>query len=393
MNRFAGWFHSGVFYLAASFFFAAVFLRSILVYQNRSEFGPVVGLLVLWLGLAASEPVVARRWAGYTPVYVLVQTGITFWLLTFRGVSDFFAVLLIILSMQVMLRFNPKTGGIWIGLCALGMVLVWLEPYGAEAFALALVNTAGCIFLGSYALATRRAQESRSRNQALAQQLREANYQLQAYSTRLEGLAVARERARMARELHDSVTQTVFSMSLTARSAGLLLERGPGQVGAQLAHLGQLAQSAQAEIQVLITELNPAAAGGGLVAALRKHLASCGLPKELAVEMNVEGDGNLGPAEEQGLLRIVQEALNNVVKHSRSSQACIRLHLEPPFWVEVEDQGQGFDLQAAPAGGGVGLGSMRERAAEIGWELEIKTAPGAGTRIRVEKAPPGRRDE
>jgi signal transduction histidine kinase len=93
----------------------------------------------------------------------------------------------------------------------------------------------------------------------------------------------------------------------------------------------------------------------------------------------------LAPAEEQILFRIAQEALNNIVKHAQASQAWIRLHLADPFWMEIEDRGQGFDLQRARNSGRVGLASMDERAAEIGWRLQVITAPGAGTRVRVDK--------
>jgi signal transduction histidine kinase len=223
------------------------------------------------------------------------------------------------------------------------------------------------------------------------QQLQEANRQLQAYSKRLQRLAVARERHRLARELHDSVTQTIFSMTLTTQSAVLLLDRDPGRVGAQLDRLTQLAQGALSEMRVLISELRPEkVAEGGLVAVLRQHLADRPMPENLLVSLEVEGDplARLSPAEERGLFRIVQEALNNIVKHARASQACVRLRLAEPAWIEIQDQGQGFDLRQARNSGRVGLASMRERAAEIGWNLQITTSPGAGTHIRVEKKPP-----
>jgi len=139
-------------------------------------------------------------------------------------------------------------------------------------------------------------------------------------------------------------------------------------------------------MRVLISELRPEkVAEGGLVAALRRHLADRHLPESLAVSLEVEGDQPLTSAEEQGLFRIVQEALNNIVKHAQASEAHIRLHLIEPLWLEIEDQGQGFDSERARDSGHVGLASMGERAAEIGWNLHIITAPGAGTRIRVEK--------
>jgi signal transduction histidine kinase len=152
-----------------------------------------------------------------------------------------------------------------------------------------------------------------------------------------------------------------------------------------LERLNLLARNALSEMQLLIAELKPEAAPAGLAAALKNYLAGSHLPDNLSVTLEVEGDQRLDAAEEQGLFHIVQEALNNIVKHSQAATAQIRLHLADPFWIEVEDQGRGFDLDQGRNSGRVGLSSMRERAAEIGWELHIETSPGSGTKIRVEK--------
>jgi signal transduction histidine kinase len=377
-----------IYYLAASFIFGAVFLRTLLVYRFSPELGKALGLLLVWLVLAASEPTLSNRWSWYFPIYLVSQTVLVFVLLTMPDSPDFFAALLAIISMQVMLRLNPKIGVMWIGLCALILVPLLASTYGAETIALVLVYTAANALLGSYALATRRAQTARNKNQILAKELQESNQKLQAYSTQLEAMAVARERNRLARELHDAVTQTVFSMNLTTQSALLLLDRDPQQVQSQLERLSQLAQSALSEMQLLISELRPEkVTEGGLVSALRRHLVDSHLPESLSVSIEAKGDGPLAPAEEQGLFRIAQEALNNVVKHAQASHARILLHLAEPYWMEIEDQGQGFDLQQAHNSSRVGLISMQERATEIGWDLQIITSPGAGTRIRVEKTP------
>ncbi len=381
-NRSAQW----IFYLAASFYFGAVFLRSILVYRYAPELGRILGVLLIWLILAISQPVISRRWSPYFPVYLAVQTLLVFLLLPLSDVSDFFAALLIILSMQVMLHLNPRIGEAWMAFCAAAMTLLMIKAYGVQAIALALLYTAGNVLLGSYALATRRAQAARNQNQALVREVQEANQQLEAYLAQLEGMAAARERNRLARELHDSVTQTVFSITLTAESAALLLQRDPARVGAQLDHLNNLAQNALSEIQMLISELNPQkTTREGLVPALRQYLAGSRFHEKLSVSLDVDGKGPLEPAEEQSLFRIVQEALNNTMKHARVSCARVHLHLAEPFWMEIEDQGSGFDLQQSRGSGGIGLASMRERAMEIGWDLRIIASPGAGTRIRVEK--------
>jgi len=377
-----------IFALAASFLFAAVSLRTLLVYRQSPELGQALGLLLAWLLLWVSEPAISRRWPRCFWIYLAVQTALVFVLLTFPGAPDFYGTLLAILSMQVMSRLNPRIGALWIGLCALIMAPLLARTYRAQAIALTLIHTGFNTFLGSYTLAIRRSQAARARNQVLAQELQEGNQELQAYSAQLEGMAVARERNRLARELHDSVTQTVFSMNLTTQSASLLYVRDPPQVGAQLERLSQLAKSALSEIQLLISELPPeGAVGGGLVSALRRHLAGGRLPESLSVSVEVDGAEPLPPAEEKGLFGIAQEALNNIVKHAQASHAQVHLHLAEPFWMEIEDQGQGFDLQRAQNGNRVGLVYMRERAAEMGWELQIITSPRAGTRIRVEKPP------
>jgi signal transduction histidine kinase len=347
-------------------------------------------LLAVWLALFASEGAFSTRWPRYFPIYLALQISLAIALLALPGFGDYFAVLFAPLGMQAMQRLNPKPGALWVGLFTPLIMLLLFKTYPAfQAIALAVIYTALNIFVASYALATRRAQAAHAQNQSLALELQEANRQLQAYSKQLEQLAVTRERHRLARELHDSVTQTIFSMTLTTQSALLLLaaHRDPSQASAQLDRLHQLSQSALAEMRVLISELRPEkVAEGGLVMALRRHLADRHLSEGLTISLEAEGDQALSLAEERGLFRIAQEALNNIVKHAQASQARIRLHLAQPLcWMEIEDQGQGFDLERARESGHVGLSSMGERAAEIGWNLRIITAPGAGTRVRVEK--------
>jgi signal transduction histidine kinase len=386
--------HLWIFYLTVGLLFGAAELRSLLYYGDTAVMGQVSALLMAWLLLFVGEAALSRRRPGFFPIYLMLQSGLALALLFMPDASDFFAVLFWILSMQIMQRFSPLPGAVWIGLFTPLMMLPLVRTYGvAKGIAFALIYTAANVILASFALATRRAQAARAQNQALAQELRAANRQLQDYAAQHEHHAVARERHRLARELHDSVTQTIFSMTLTTQSAALLLDRDPGRVGAQLDRLSELSHSALSEMRALISELRPGiVAEGGLIAALRRHLAEGHLPENLMVSLEVEGDplARLALAEEQSLFRIAQEALNNVVKHARASQAHIRLHLAEPFWMEIQDQGRGFDIQQARNSGRVGLAGMAERAAEIGWRLKIITSPGTGTCVRVEKPPEGR---
>lgn len=389
MKRSADWSYQWIFYLAAGLLFASTLLRSLVLYRDSPELGRALGLLTVWLVLLVISETAFSRWPpNYFLLYLVPQTILILALLFMLSPADYFAILFAILSMQIMQRFNPGAGAIWIGLVALLMTFPLAIGYEVfQAIVFVVFYTAVNAMLAAYALATRRTQVARARNQALAQELGDKNRQLQAYANQLEQLAVARERHRLARELHDAATQTIFSMTLTTQSALLLLERDPGRVGAQLDRLNQLAQGALSEMRALISELRPErVAEGGLVTALRQHLADRRLPENISVSLEVEGDRRLSPIEEQGLFRIVQEALNNIVKHAQTPQAQVRLHLLEPLWIEVEDQGQGFDLRQARDSGRVGLVGMSERAAEIGWTLEIISSPGAGTHIRVEKS-------
>jgi signal transduction histidine kinase len=379
-----------VFYVAAAFIFAAVYVRVLLLYPDRPELGPGRFLLLVWLALFVGEALLSHRFPdrvpGFFPFYLLLQSLLFFLLLDLCRSADFLVSLLSILSMQAMSRLNPRTGMLWLFLCTVILAPVLVREYQTQAIALVLIYTAANLFLGAYALALRRAQGAYIENQAVAHRLREETQKLQVYAAQLEGLAAVRERNRLARDLHDSVTQTVFSMNLTAQSALLLLHRDPAQARPHLERLRHLAQSALSEMELLIVGLRPEKAEAiGLASVLDRHLVGNRLLEGLSISLETEGDADLSPAEEQSLFRITQEALNNVVKHARVSRAEVRLHLIEPYWLEIEDRGQGFDLRRVQRSDQVGLNSMHERAAEIGWALQIITAPGAGTRIRVEK--------
>lgn len=393
MNRSTDWSSQGIIYLTAALFYAAALLRSLVDYQTSPLLVSILGLLAVWLILFASETVFSSRWHWYFPLYLPLQFALALGLLFMPDAADYFAILFCILSMQIMQRFKPALGWFCIGLFTPAMTLPLAEIDGlAKGITFTLIYTAGDVLVAFYVLATRRAQSAHAQNQSLAQELEQTNQQLQAYSIQREKLAVARERNRLARELHDAATQTIFSMTLATQSALLLLERDPSRVSGQLERLNQLAQSALAEMRTLISELRPEKQSqGGLAIALREHLANYHFAETLSVSLHVEGDQSLTLLEEQGLFRIAQEALNNIVKHARASHVWVRLQLCEPFWIEIQDDGCGFELGQVQNRGRVGLSSMRERAAEIGWKLQIITSPGSGTHIRVEKASPEER--
>lgn len=191
-------------------------------------------------------------------------------------------------------------------------------------------------------------------------------------------LARLEERHRLARDLHDSVSQNLFAIALTARAARDLLPSGAGDAAAALDRVLELSQSAQRAMRSLIWQLRPADLEGGLLAALERHARTLGL--EVAVR--AEGAGELPPAVEEALWRIGQEALNNVRKHAGVERAEVALRAGGAEAVlEVADAGRGFAPRRAA--GSLGLVSMRERAEALGGTLEVESGRGSGTRVRA----------
>lgn len=203
---------------------------------------------------------------------------------------------------------------------------------------------------------------------------------------------VIEERGRISRELHDSVSQALFSITLHARGLELALQR-EGQhpnspLGVRIADIRQLTQGALAEMRALIFELRPdALAEEGLVAALRKHAAALEAREGLTVNIAASSDDmSFEPAFEEDVYRVVQEALGNVVRHANASTVRVRLGLPATgtrrFELEISDDGIGFEIGVSRPGH-LGLTTMSERTATHGGTLEVNSVPGSGTTIRA----------
>jgi signal transduction histidine kinase len=204
-----------------------------------------------------------------------------------------------------------------------------------------------------------------------------------------EGERALEERHRIARELHDSVSQALFSTILHTRTAERALVRQDIDTTASLARelgaIGELTRGAQGEMRTLIFELGSDAVSDGFVAALTRHAEI--LSAQDGVKIRVDGPGHrpaLATKVETQLFGIGREALNNVARHARASRATVRVEERPGHLrVEIEDNGSGFD-PGAPLVGHYGLESMRSRAAEIDALLTITSVKGGGTVVRVE---------
>ena len=201
-------------------------------------------------------------------------------------------------------------------------------------------------------------------------------------------LAAGEERAHLARELHDSVTQALFSMTLVSRSVEMLLESDPSAARDQLGQLRELQREALAEMRALIFELRPGnLEQDGLVRALKTHAAA--LQGRLGLPIVVESDlaDRLPLPAEEVLYRIAQEALHNVVKHAAAHSVRVDLRQEGGgVRLRVEDDGKGFDPERVPDGH-LGLAGMRARADRVGADFSCSSKPGDGTTVEVRMGP------
>ncbi|MEU6896081.1 GAF domain-containing sensor histidine kinase [Streptomyces sp. NPDC046557] len=200
-------------------------------------------------------------------------------------------------------------------------------------------------------------------------------------------LTIAEERSRLAHELHDAVSQKLFSLRLTAQAAAALVDRDPARAKDELQQVAALAAEAADELRAAVTELRPAALDeDGLVATLRDHVRVLDRAHAAHVTFTCDGIRALPASQEEALLRVAQEALHNALRHSGADRVEVALtrHAAGAL-LAVRDNGRGFSPRAVrTAGRHLGLVSMRDRAGGVGGQLEVRSEPGAGTTIEME---------
>lgn len=198
-----------------------------------------------------------------------------------------------------------------------------------------------------------------------------------------------KERQRIARELHDSVTQVLYGIELGINTALTLLDRNSPQVKPQLQEVLALAEAGLAEMRALLTELHPAALETqGLVANLLRQVDALQVRHGLVVTHNLAEEPNLSITLKETLYRVAQEACNNIAKHAHATRVELKLTQTNAYiTLEVKDDGCGFD-PLLPRPGHLGQQTMRERVRDMGGKLEIISEPGQGTLVRAFLAVP-----
>jgi signal transduction histidine kinase len=189
------------------------------------------------------------------------------------------------------------------------------------------------------------------------------------------------ERQRMARELHDGLIPFLASMHIQLHTIGKSLAREEHPLAGEIRLFAEQAQSTSREVRRLVHDLRPVALDElGLVSALRQHLSHCEREHSLAITFGADGGQRLPAAVETALFRIVQEAVNNVVRHAQARHVDVTLKWDVDcVHLQIVDDGLGFDAQLAPSGRGIGLWSMRERVEQLRGQFEVHSEPGQGT--------------
>jgi len=364
----------------------AVAVRGLVTYPDvRLQ---VTGLLTLFVILTLAERLLRRRSRWGQPLFLIGQIGVMVGLFLLTPSGDFWAIMLLPACSSVMRHFRQVVAWAWIGVLIAAMSTMLVIGVGwKDATEFIIIYIAAYVLISSYALLLKQTAAAQEESQRLLHQLRQSNAQLQDYVVQVEELAAMKERNRLARELHDAVTQSIFSMTLITRSALILQEREPQQVRDKLLQLQELAQGALQEMRALISQLRTlTVAEDGLFPVLQRFIDGVNGRNDLQVTLDSELETlPLTPEQQQELFRIIQEAVNNVVKHARADHATIRLTVvDSAVAVTVTDDGIGFDhTRLNRERTHIGLDSMLERTEELGGTLAIKAHPGDGTEVKV----------
>lgn len=378
------------FILVCYLMWAAVTLRWITEYIEQGH--PLTWLISLMLALYGVLLGVEPRLTHDSPLrahlYLAFQTALVITASIFHYELDYFALLLLPLCGQAVYLFARRVAMRWAAIL-MGVMFIgqWIQFGGASGLPFFLLYAAGLIFVAAFSSLVLQTDASRRESERLLSELQDAHRQLQTYAGQAEQLAAANERDRLARDLHDSVAQTLYGLTLQAEAAARKLNSGELKLATE--YLQQMRISAQqtlVETRMLIFDLRPQILEQeGLVPAIRARLEAVESRSGIQVESRLEDFGRLPAQVENNLYRIALEALNNSIKHAHSNRVSVMLtHQDGIVTLEVADNGAGFDPQSTPMHGGLGLSVMRERAEQIGARLEVKSLTGNGTRVTVE---------
>jgi len=350
-------------------------------WDTWAERGPVLGLLILFAGVLLRMPgdeTSIRR----VHLYLLIQTGILSLALSQSG---FFVFLFFILSAQAMMLLPTQSGIQWL---IIFTIITWTANfynYG-DLWTItinSLVNSAGFLFFGVFGNALMRAEKARMESQSLLSDLQQAHQQLQEYAASAEALAVAEERNRLAREMHDTLGHRLTVSIVQLEAAGRLIDGDSSRAAQMIGTVrGQLVEGLDELRHTLAAMRNPPT-GSSFPAAMQKLAGDFQRATQMQIHLELpEALPVLSEAQRMTLYRTAQEALTNAQRHAQANNVWLAIcRREGEIQLTVRDDGCGMDLDHNHKG--IGLHGMRECAAQLLGHFEIESAPEQGTQLTL----------
>ena len=283
---------------------------------------------------------------------------------------NFFALLL---ALQAALVFNGKTASIWIAVYYLTVSMAVFNQNGINGLYAFIFYFVTYVAMGFFGHILQQAELARDRNQRLIEEL-------QATQQKLRELAVVEERNRLARDLHDSVKQQVFAISMQLGAARTSLSE-TDKAYQSVTEAERLAQQAGTELTALINALRPPSLGRkSLPDAIREYVEEWSRQNHIKIDMNIDSTISVDEQVEQALFRVLQEALANVARHSKADKVRVELRSEGgTVTLNIDDNGIGFDSKEIAKG--IGLDSMQERLIVVNGNVDIVSEKNRGTRV------------
>jgi signal transduction histidine kinase len=245
-------------YLLGYLIFCVAAVRELTFLPGEWNLLPAAALLGVMLLLMTTDPLLFRRFPWYPYIYFPLHTGLIQALALLHPYQDIWGILYIFISVQAFYYLSLPAAATWGGFSAAAMIFTLMLTMGwARGLGLALSYLAASVLVVSYEILYSQAEIARQESQALLAELQQAHERLQTYAAQVEEHAAAQERDRLAHALHDSVSQTIFGITLTAQAARLLLDKDPGRVPQQLERLQDLTSSALSQMRSLITQWRP----------------------------------------------------------------------------------------------------------------------------------------
>jgi PAS domain S-box-containing protein len=277
-------------------------------------------------------------------------------------------------------RYVRKNGEVFWTRISMSLVR---DPQGSPLYLVGLINDIDAQKRAAERLAAQEAEYRQRLEQRIAERTNELNLANERLREKAAQDAVTAERTRLARDLHDAVTQTLFSTTLIADVLPEIWAMNPDEGRRRLEEIRQMTRGALAEMRTLLVELRPNALVEVPLPTLLRQLTEALVGRaRVNIQLSAEGERKLPGDVQVGLYRLAQEALNNIVKHAKASQAVVTLRMGETVRLTVADNGIGFDPVTVTADH-LGLKIMRERAEAIGAKLSIYSEPGEGTQISV----------